>query len=126
MKNKGYCPHCGAKQTSSAKTCLNCGKDITRQGKQKSDSWLMRNISKVRTAIILILAALVIYLILVDKFYVENGRLENLFFTSGCVLIILFSVFLVILIALGNRNYEDSSEELSDYKSKNTNTFLKK
>lgn len=99
---------------------------MTRQGKQKSDSWLMRNISKVRTAIIIILAALVIYLILVDKFYVENGRLENLFFTSGCVLIILFSVFLVILIALGNRNYEDSSEELSDYKSKNTNTFLKK
>ncbi len=99
---------------------------MNQPGNGKNVSWLMKNISKVRTGIIIILAAITAYLILNDIFYRENNGTEKIFFISGCILIVLFLIFLIILVILGNRNYEDSSEELSEYKRKNTNTFLKK
>lgn len=124
--NKDYlCPHCGAKQTTSSKTCLSCGKDKTEKSKAKNASWLMKNIGKVRIITFALIVLLGISAYLIEQYYYSMGAWGDIVTIIAYIFLALFVVFFVILISLGNKNYDDSSEELSEYKKKHTNTFFK-
>ncbi len=126
MSRNPCCPHCGAKQNSSSRTCLSCGMDRTKASGGKDASFLMKNIGRIRTATFLLILLIGICTYIIERYYQTLGRWGDILTAVGYVLLVLFLVFLIILMKLGNRNYEDSSEELSEYKKKHIGTFIRK
>ncbi len=126
MEKNKVCPHCGAKQNSSTKTCLNCGMDKTEKSRAKNATWLMKNINKVRFITFALMIILGVCAYIIEQYYFSLGKWGDILTIIAYAILALFIIFFVILMTLGNKNYDDSSEELSEYKKKHTNTFITK